>query len=67
MVDANRTDGSIRLDNALWAYRNAYKTQIGMSLYQHVYGKACYFPLALEHKAMSAIKKPKMDWNEAVE
>lgn len=50
-----------RLPKALWAYRIAYKTPLGMSPYQLVYGKIYHLPLELEHKAYWAIKHLNMD------
>ena len=55
-VASIRKDWAIKLDDALWAYRTAFKTPIGLSPFQMVYGKVCHFPVEMEYKAYWALK-----------
>ncbi|GJR65901.1 reverse transcriptase domain-containing protein [Tanacetum coccineum] len=60
-VGDNRASWSDKLDDALWAFRIAYKTPIGCTPYKLVYGKACHLPIELEHKAYWALKHANFD------
>nr|GEY07804.1 reverse transcriptase domain-containing protein [Tanacetum cinerariifolium] len=55
-VGENRASWSDKLEDALWAFRTAFKTSVGCTPYRLVYGKACHLPLELEHKAYWAFK-----------
>ena len=46
----------MRLNDALWAYRSAYKNILGMSLYRLVFGQDCHMHVELEHKSYWVIK-----------
>nr|GEX31308.1 reverse transcriptase domain-containing protein [Tanacetum cinerariifolium] len=60
-VGENRASWSDKLDDALWAFRTAYKTPIGCTPYKLLYEKDCHLPIELEHKAYWALKNANFD------
>ncbi|KAL8089245.1 hypothetical protein AgCh_038872 [Apium graveolens] len=66
VVCPSRKDWSLKFDEAVWAYRTTYKTPLGMSPFQLVYGKGCHLPAELEHKAYWTLTKLNLD-QDAVE
>ncbi|GJX31667.1 reverse transcriptase domain-containing protein [Tanacetum coccineum] len=64
-VGEHRARWADKLDDALWAFRTAYKTPIGCTPYKLVYGKACHLPIELKHKAYWALKWTNFDLKTA--
>nr|GEZ67756.1 reverse transcriptase domain-containing protein [Tanacetum cinerariifolium] len=54
-----------KLDDALWAFRIAFKTPTGCTPYKLVYGNSCHLPIELEHKAYWALKYVNFDLKTA--
>ncbi|GKA24253.1 reverse transcriptase domain-containing protein [Tanacetum coccineum] len=60
-VGYNPKGWSEKLNDALWAFRTAYKTPTRCTLFRMVYGKACHLLVEIEHKAYWALKQCNMD------
>nr|GEX79712.1 reverse transcriptase domain-containing protein [Tanacetum cinerariifolium] len=64
-VGENCASWSDKLDDALWAFRIAFKRPIGCTPYKLVYGKSFHLPIELEHKAYWALKHVNFDLKTA--
>ena len=67
VVGTSKRDWATKLDEALWAYRTTYKTPIGRTPFQLLYGKSCHLPVEIEYKALWATKLLNFDINSAQE
>ncbi|XP_076947743.1 uncharacterized protein LOC143619779 [Bidens hawaiensis] len=65
-VGKTRKDWSDKLDDALWAFRTAFKMPIGTIPFRMVYGKACHLPVELEHGVYWALRSVNLDLTQAV-
>ncbi|GJU80517.1 reverse transcriptase domain-containing protein [Tanacetum coccineum] len=65
-VGYNPKDWSKKLNDALWAFRTAYKTPTGCTPFRMVYGKAFHLPVEIKHKAYWALKQCNMDLTTVV-
>nr|GEZ29292.1 reverse transcriptase domain-containing protein [Tanacetum cinerariifolium] len=64
-VGENSASSSEKLEDALWAFKTAYKTPIGCTPYKLVYGKSFHLRIELEHKAYWALKHVNFDLKNA--
>ncbi|GKB08656.1 reverse transcriptase domain-containing protein, partial [Tanacetum coccineum] len=64
-VNENRKEWADKLDDALWAFRTAYKAPIRSTPFRIVYEKACHLPLEMEHKAYWALNEVNVDLDAA--
>ncbi|XP_010473115.1 PREDICTED: uncharacterized protein LOC104752619 [Camelina sativa] len=66
-VNSTRKDWSLKLDDALWAYRTAYKTPIGTTPLKLVYGKSCHLPVEFEYNSLWVTKQMNFNVKMAVD
>ncbi|GJU17756.1 reverse transcriptase domain-containing protein [Tanacetum coccineum] len=59
--EADPKEWTDKLDDALWAFRTAYKSPIGSTLFRTVYGNACYLSIKIKHKAYWALRNVNLD------
>ncbi|GJT66649.1 reverse transcriptase domain-containing protein [Tanacetum coccineum] len=60
-VKDNPAVWSRKLDDALWAFRTAFKTQTSTTPYKLLYGKNCHLPFEIEHRTYWALKNYNFD------
>jgi hypothetical protein len=66
-VNRSRSDWPTKINDALWAYRTAFKNPMEMFPYKMVYGKSCHLLVELEHKSRWAVKQLNLEFKTARE
>ncbi|GJV40444.1 reverse transcriptase domain-containing protein [Tanacetum coccineum] len=64
-LNGNKKEWADKLDDALWAFKIAYKSPIGSTPFRIVYGKAYHLTIEMEHKAYWALKNVNLDLDAA--
>nr|GEU52462.1 reverse transcriptase domain-containing protein [Tanacetum cinerariifolium] len=64
-VGENHASWSDKLDDALWAFRTAFKTPISCTPFKLVYRKSCHLPIELKHKVYWGLKYVNFDLKTA--
>ncbi|GJZ39798.1 reverse transcriptase domain-containing protein [Tanacetum coccineum] len=64
-ANGNKNEWADKLNDALWAFKTAYMSPIGITPFRIVYGKACHLPIKMEHKAYWALKNVNLDLDAA--
>ncbi|GJR31622.1 putative nucleotidyltransferase, ribonuclease H [Tanacetum coccineum] len=66
-VKDNPSIWSRKIEDAMWAFRTAYKTPIGTTQYRLLYGKTCHLPFKIEHHAYWVMRSCNLDFKIAGE
>ncbi|RDX79905.1 Gag-Pol polyprotein, partial [Mucuna pruriens] len=65
IVNPNQKNWSRFLKDALWEHRTTYRTPLGMSPYQIVFGKACHLLVEIKHRAYWVVKQCNLAYDQA--
>lgn len=55
----------VKFDYVFWTYITAYKTPVGTTPFNLVYGKSCHVPVVLEYKTLWATQRINFDFKAA--
>ena len=67
IVNKSKKDWGIKLDDAVWAHRIAFKKLLDLSSYTLIFRKSCHLLVELENKVYWATKELNMDLRVAGE